>query len=397
MCLVPFFHQFKRSGRGVAIATTCTIVAVLVPFTSLAVLPLPDGVAEYRLLLQNILFLVSLAALFGLFAFSIDAPAPQLLLVFFLVMCYGFIVTVASNAVVTVAFPDAESDGYLYRPTYLLSLLCVNAVFFAPMVLVMRMVAKMLSLSLDRITWYRMAALPAGLVVIMLVGTWLPGMQLDYTDSYYVTMATMSAMVILFLWWMLRTVKVAAEEASKRAQLTEALSSYRSKHENLSQELEQAKAAVKELERALDAQRSAEAGAPGSQGIGGEHGGADGGFGPSSEPGGETDRGDRPIVISTSTHAVSFLPSDVLYAESLNRTRIVHLVGGESLRVNATLAQIAERLPADRFAYRHRSIIVNLDCVLEVTPTEVLLRGKVRVPMSRRRVGALSEALAARA
>lgn len=152
LCLVPFFYQFKRSGRGVAVATTCTIVAVLVPFTSLAVLPLPDGVAEYRLLLQNILFLVSLAALFGLFAFSIDAPAPQLLLVFFLVMCYGFIVTVASNAVVTVAFPDAESDGYLYRPTYLLSLLCVNAVFFAPMVLVMRMVAKLLSLSLDRIT-----------------------------------------------------------------------------------------------------------------------------------------------------------------------------------------------------------------------------------------------------
>lgn len=101
-------------------------------------------------------------------------------------------------------------------------------------------------------------------------------------------------------------------------------------------------------------------------------------------------------MIATSTHAVSFRPSDVLFAESLNRTRFVHLIDGEELRVNATLAQIAELLPSEQLAYCHRSVIVNLDCVLEATPTEVLLRGGSKVPMSRRRMAELSAALAER-
>ena len=103
------------------------------------------------------------------------------------------------------------------------------------------------------------------------------------------------------------------------------------------------------------------------------------------------------MVLATSTQAVSFLPSDVVYAESLNRVRIVHLAGGESVQIGTTLAQIAAHLPSDRFVYCHRSIVVNLDFALSLDADELTLRGGAKVPVSRRRLPELRDALAARA
>lgn len=83
--------------------------------------------------------------------------------------------------------------------------------------------------------------------------------------------------------------------------------------------------------------------------------------------------------------AVSFRASDVTYAESLNRVRIVHLKSGESIQINMTLAQIAEALPLHQFLYCHRSVVVNLSCVKSTNSTELTLYDGTKLPMSRRR------------
>ena len=75
--------------------------------------------------------------------------------------------------------------------------------------------------------------------------------------------------------------------------------------------------------------------------------------------------------------AASFLASDVMYAESLNRVRTVHLAGGESFRVNMTLA---------RFMYCHRSVVVNLDYVRLLSEEMLTLVDGAQLPVGRRRM-----------
>lgn len=94
---------------------------------------------------------------------------------------------------------------------------------------------------------------------------------------------------------------------------------------------------------------------------------------------------DPPVVLSTPSQAVSFLPDEVTYIDSLNRVRAIHFASGELMQINMTLASIFDELPAGRFAYCHRSVVVNLAYVKSVTSTEVILSDGTALPMSRRR------------
>ncbi|MFR4999983.1 MAG: LytR/AlgR family response regulator transcription factor [Slackia sp.] len=94
--------------------------------------------------------------------------------------------------------------------------------------------------------------------------------------------------------------------------------------------------------------------------------------------------------------ATSFLASDVMYAESLNRVRTVHLAGGESFRVNMTLAQIFDRLADERFMYCHRSVVVNLDYVRLLSEEMLTLVDGAQLPVGRRRMQEVRAAFKAR-
>ena len=137
----------------------------------------------------------------------------------------------------------------------------------------------------------------------ILVATLLLGAwlpPLDYETLYFTTCLTITVDGVILAWWMLGMVRRANEDAEKRA----------------------------ELEHALRAHAA-----------------------------------ERPVVLSTARRAVSFMPGEVAYVDSLNRVRSIHFANGQSVQIDMTLSAIAEELPGDCFAYCHRSIMVNLNHV----------------------------------
>lgn len=88
---------------------------------------------------------------------------------------------------------------------------------------------------------------------------------------------------------------------------------------------------------------------------------------------------------------MSLRPADILYIESLNRMRHIHLTSGEDIIVSMSLAGILDLLPEDRFAHCHRSVVVNLAHVRSISPTEIELVNGMRVDASRRRVPELRQ------
>lgn len=104
----------------------------------------------------------------------------------------------------------------------------------------------------------------------------------------------------------------------------------------------------------------------------------------------------RPVVLSTARHAMSFLPGEVSYVDSLNRVRAIHFANGERVEIDMTLAAIFEVLPADRFAYCHRSVVVNLGHVRGLSSERLVLDDGTALPVSRRRYVEVRDALEAR-
>ena len=178
--------------------------------------------------------------------------------------------------------------------------------------------------------------------------------------------------------------RVVNDNARKQAQLEDALAQRRNEHVALEERLTQMRNHVTELEREVEtasAAQHAEKHTPIQDPAQDVSATAYADAGSKSQTPISLD---APIVLSTPNQAVSFRASDVTYAESLNRVRIVHLKSGESIQINMTLAQIAEALPPHQFLYCHRSVVVNLSCVKSTNSTELTLYDGTKLPMSRR-------------
>ncbi len=170
----------------------------------------------------------------------------------------------------------------------------------------------------------------------ILVATLLLGAwlpPLDYETLYFTTCLTITVDGVILAWWMLGMERRANEDAEKRA----------------------------ELEHAL-----------------------------------RTHAAEQPVVLSTARRAVSFMPGEVAYVDSLNRVRAIHFVNGERVEIDMTLSAIVDVLPADRFAYCHRSVVVNLDHVSALSSDDLTLDDGTVLPVSRRRYVEGRDALADR-
>ena len=100
-------------------------------------------------------------------------------------------------------------------------------------------------------------------------------------------------------------------------------------------------------------------------------------------------------MLSTANQAVSFLPDEVTHVDSTNRVRTIHFTGGELMQFDMTLAAIFDALPQGRFAYCHRSVVVNLHHVRTISSTRLMLDDGTTLPVSRRRYTELLDARAA--
>ncbi|WP_158094515.1 LytTR family DNA-binding domain-containing protein [Olsenella sp. An290] len=262
----------------------------------------------------------------------------------------GFLVQVAPAG-----FAE-QSDGFMYYPPRLVVLALTNAVFFGAMAAIMRSVRRSLAARLADSTWWHMTALLLTIVGTLLLGAWLP--PLDYAGIYFTLCFVIAIDCVALVGWLLRTIREASEQAEHQATLERALRHTDRARDELAGELARAHERVAELERR-----------------------------------GAADPDETPVVLATPAQAVSFLPDEVSYVDSLNRVRAIHFADGESIQTNMTLAQIAEALPKGHFAYCHRSIVVNLRHVRSVGPTSLALNDGTELPVSRRRLAELWETL----
>ena len=353
LCLMPFEHRFRAGGRRAWARAAAIIAAGLVVFLAVVASPfvVPGGVPyEVYNPLQNVVFLATVAALFVLYLREVEAPAAHKAFVFSLVVFFAFFAALTSSNVSYLMDLSEQSDGYMYYPPRLAVMAVVYLVFFCVMTPFMRAVGCAFSSRIESVTWWRMSALPAILVVTLLVGAWLP--PIDYEDLYFTMSFAITVDGVILTWWMLRMVRLASEDAEKRAELEHAL-----------------RKRVAELEHEASS---------------------------AAAPEEEAEPLERPVVLSTSRRAFSFMPDEVTYVESLNRARTVHFTNGERVEIDMTLSAIVEVLPADRFVYCHRFVVVNLDHVRDLSTEALTLDDGSTIPVSRRRYAKVRDALVAR-
>ncbi len=392
LCIAPF-RSCIRSGRASAWVSIAVILAIaLIPFLIVATTPVFDGRSGLRFFIQNLIFFGCLAALFFVFVRAIDAPSGQKAFVLSLVSCFGMLVTCGADILVTV-LGISEDYPYMYSTAGLISFVATIAVLFVPLLLFMRRMTPQLMTPDTENTWWRMAALPAVFTLCVVFGVWIPPLEWGAPLLQAITLFALIVFGLFMFRWVFELVESSTEAAARRAQLEATLGEYEVSQQGLRQQLTEARERVVSLEQAVEeAEKRADDASAAHEGAGmrGERGDEGARLAAREEA-------SRPIVLATVNHAVSFRPDDVLYAESLNRTRLVHLVGDEPIRVNMTLAQIVEHLPEDRFAYAHRSLCVNLDHVRSVSPTELVLSDGTHLPVSRRRYQEFRTAFAERA
>lgn len=378
LCFVPFAHRLTDRPRRVYASIAAAIFVAAVPFVFVAASPLPQGLEPMRLTLQNLVFLALVAALVALFAVRVDAPAAQKAFVVLMVMSYGYFVTKTSS---TVGDRLGVHDGYMYPPLSLLLLAVMNAVFLVPMVPLARYVRRLADTITDPRAWWRLGALPAGLLAIMIFCNWLPDTVLARDETYYVLIYALSAFAVFLFWYVLRIAETMQADARRRTKLEQALQRHRLTQRELEEQLGEARRRVDELERTLATRAGADDGAGDDE--------TDGDAAALGAWDGEV------VTLTGSSQAVSFLAGDLVYAESLKRTRTLHLEDGGSVTIDVALARMAELLPAGHFAFCHRSVLVNLHRVAFVEAADVVMDDGTRLPLSRRRASEFAAALEA--
>jgi DNA-binding LytR/AlgR family response regulator len=76
--------------------------------------------------------------------------------------------------------------------------------------------------------------------------------------------------------------------------------------------------------------------------------------------------------------------SQVLYVEVILRKCVFRLRGGKESIVKQSLEKVERSLLRDtRFAKCHRSYIVNLDEIAEISDTNIIMNGGARIPVAR--------------
>lgn len=366
LCLLPFRGRFRTSTRRAWLAAAGIMAAGLALFIGVLVgfyVASGGEPSETLKTLQNLIFLADVGALFALYIRVVDAGPAQKTFVFSVAMLYGFFVTFLSSHVSLLMGLAEGSDGFLYHPPRLAVLAAANAVFFLALAPVARSVRRLLAAHVAPGIWWRMAVLPLILVLTLVVGGWLPPLD---NSGLFITLSFVLALdSVILVWWMLRMVRLAVEQTNRQAKLERALRERTTAQNALADELRAARERVDELERQM---------------------GRDDAPAPTEEA--------QPIVLATPTRAMSFLPDEVTHVDSLNRVRSIHFANGQSVQIDMTLSAIAEELPGDCFAYCHRSIMVNLNHVRQVTARGVELDTGELLPVSRRRLPELRDAVA---
>jgi len=99
------------------------------------------------------------------------------------------------------------------------------------------------------------------------------------------------------------------------------------------------------------------------------------------------------IVVKTPFSLTRVFLHQLIYVEVIRRTVFFHLADGTTIESNRTIAQVEDVLLSDnRFIKPHRSYIVNLDYIKDLSPDGLALIGGLSVPVSRNLFKKIKEA-----
>ncbi|MGP4073994.1 LytR/AlgR family response regulator transcription factor [Piscibacillus sp. B03] len=106
------------------------------------------------------------------------------------------------------------------------------------------------------------------------------------------------------------------------------------------------------------------------------------------------------LVISTDEKMVVLNPHDIGYVERIDRTLKIYTLNNDVVKTKMTLKELEEKLEAYPFYRPHRSYLVNLDAIEEITPWfngayNIVVRdhNKSTIPVSRTAAKAFFEVL----
>ncbi len=102
---------------------------------------------------------------------------------------------------------------------------------------------------------------------------------------------------------------------------------------------------------------------------------------------------EKPIVIKTKQRIRKVQPSRVSFAESVLRKVRIH-VGNETVEIYAKLSDLKKELPSS-FVQCHKSYVVNMGFIKELSQEYVLLSSGERIPVSQKRRKEMREAFLA--
>ena len=92
----------------------------------------------------------------------------------------------------------------------------------------------------------------------------------------------------------------------------------------------------------------------------------------------------RSILLKTRGVSKSVLFRELSYAEAMRDKVIFNSTDGDKLEVGMTFADAARELLSDhRFVQCHRSYIINMDEIAEISEGELFTRNRARIPISR--------------
>lgn len=356
LCLAPFAGRLREGRHTLAQALAIALIG-LVPFLLVGCDVLPAPLVGYHLLAQNIVFLVIVCCLLALFARRVNAPIEHKVFVLLLVMCYGAIITQANDALITLLHIDAGSDGYMYPPVKLASLCVVNALLFTPAAMAMRQVGGAIDALENHRLLRRLSVIPAGLLVVLVAVGWLPTAWFSDEQVYWLTLLALFAFAGILFPLVMHAIRDATHERAGRLELEEALEQSERKRQELSLQLSE-----REAQANFD-----------------HRGGAK-----------------QTITVSTGAGPLCFTPDEVLYVESLNRSRVIHLADGDTVNLSTPLAKIAESLPTGQFMYCHRSFVVNIDHIRSVSRGGLKLDTGLQLPIGRSHYDEVREAVSRR-
>lgn len=99
------------------------------------------------------------------------------------------------------------------------------------------------------------------------------------------------------------------------------------------------------------------------------------------------------LVLKTKSGITVLAPSQLEYCEVMNHTLLLHLTDGETLSCSGKLDQLNEKLDqANGFLRIHRSYLVNMACIRQLTSKAVTLSSGVELPLPHGKFSELKDA-----